>query len=233
MSSPQPILDWRPGHDPRSRDFPFRSLVAQPVAPRVRRWKPGVVLDQGAEGACVGFGWTGELLASPRRAESKVTAARGNRFALDVYRRAQIIDQWPGEDYSGTSVLAGAKVMQERGFISSYRWCFGIGDVRDALILEGPVVIGVPWFESMYTTIGDAEVSVEGDQVGGHCILLTGYHPAHPRYDGREMYRWRNSWGPDYGDGGTAWIDAADLAALLADGGEACVPIGRRGFAIP
>jgi len=229
----RPILDWRSQHDPKSREFPMRALIRTTVTPRPRHWKAGAVLDQGSEGACVGFGWTGELLASPRRAPAKVGRERGSAFALDVYRRAQQIDEWPGEGYSGTSVLAGAKVIQERGFIDSYRWCFGLSDVRDAIIVEGPVVLGIPWYESMYDTDAGYEVIVDGEQVGGHCILATGYHPEHPEFDGREMYRLRNSWGPTWGHEGNGWIDAGDLSDLLADGGEACVPIGRREFSIP
>lgn len=225
---PLPILDWKSHHDPQSRAYPVRAIVGEAVAPRRRLWKPGIVLDQGSEGACVGFGWTGELLASPRRSETKVSAAQGNAYALGIYHRAQVLDDWPGENYSGTSVLAGAKAVMEKGLIESYRWAFGINDVRDALIKEGPVVIGIPWYESMYETTADYEVLVDGDMVGGHCILLTGYDPAHPEFDGREMYRWRNSWGSSYGHHGNAWIDAGDLADLLADDGEACVPMGRR-----
>jgi hypothetical protein len=227
-SRPLPILDWKSSHDPRSRAFPIRALLGSHVEPRRRKWKPGTILDQGSEGACVGFGWTGELLASPRRSETRVTAASGNLFALDLYHRAQVLDEWPGEAYSGTSVLAGAKALMEKGLIESYRWCFGIDDVRAAIITEGPVVIGIPWYESMYETEMNGEVVVDGDQVGGHCILVTGYDPSHPDFEGREMYRWRNSWGSAYGINGSGWIDAGDLRDLLADAGEACVPLGRR-----
>jgi hypothetical protein len=150
-------------------------------------------------------------------------------MALSVYRRAKRVDQWPGEAYSGTSVLAGAKVMARDGLISSYRWCFGPDDLRDSVVAEGPVVLGVPWYEGMYSAPADGLVSVSGARVGGHCILLTGYDPALRVGDTEvEGFRWRNSWGASYGDGGSAWISAAVLDALLADGGEACVPIGRR-----
>lgn len=227
-----PILDWKPQHDAKSRAYPIRALIGEHVDTRPRRWKPGTVLDQGSEGACVGFGWTGGLMAAPRRPETHIAASLGNLFALDLYGRAKVLDDWPGEDYSGTSVLAGAKAAQETGKIDSYRWCFGIDDVRDALIAEGPVVIGIPWYESMYETSADYEVLVDGDMVGGHCLLVTGYHPEHPDYDGREMYRWRNSWGRSYGEHGTAWIDAGDLRDLLADNGEAALPIGSRSFSL-
>ena len=85
-----PILDWKSRHDPLSREYPIRSLIGEHVDKRTRLWRPGVTLNQGAEGACVGFGWTGELLASPRRSTVTLTAAKGNRWALGLYNRAAL-----------------------------------------------------------------------------------------------------------------------------------------------
>jgi hypothetical protein len=63
-------------------------------------------LDQGKEGACVGFAWSHELAAYPVRVEVDDEFARSK-----IYAEAQKIDEWPGEAYHGTSVLAGAKVV--------------------------------------------------------------------------------------------------------------------------
>jgi C1A family cysteine protease len=41
------------------------------------------------------------------------------------------------------------------------------------------------------------------------------------------VFRWRNSWGPDYGTNGNGWIRYEDLRDLLADDGEACIPLQR------
>lgn len=225
-----PVLDWKPQHDPRSLDYPVRTLIGpeRVVTERRRTWKAGPVLDQGSEGACVGFGWTGAMLAAPRRLSEPVSATQGAVYALAAYGLAKVLDAFPGEDYSGTSVLAGAQAMQQWGLITSYRWCFGVDDVRDALITEGPVVIGIPWYESMYGTDEHGEVVVDGDMVGGHCIVLTGFDPSHDGFGGRAMFRWRNSWGKVYGNDGNAWIGLDALGALLDDDGEACVPSGPR-----
>jgi hypothetical protein len=223
-----PRLGWIAQHDPRSRNFPVR-LGA--VEKRPRRWATGSVLDQGREGSCVGHGWVGELLASPRPAA--VTPSRGHELAVEVYREAQFIDEWEGENYEGTSVLAGAKVVKGRGFMGEYRWAFSVNDVRDAVIAEGPVVIGIPWHESMYSTRPSGLVEVDGSVVGGHCLLITGYHPAmrikgedwHARF---EVFRWRNSWGSGYGLNGDGFIRLEDLRDLLADWGESAVPTQRK-----
>lgn len=226
------VLDWKPNHDPRSRGYGIRRLIGEQVTvEKVRRlWHAGPVLDQGAEGACVGFGWTGELLARPRT-QVGVSTLLANAHAIRLYNRAKQIDEWAGENYSGTSVIAGAKAVEETRMMEGYNWCFGLDDVRDALITSGPVVLGINWYESMYETDENGVVVVDGPLVGGHCLLLTGYDPAWPDPEDdqktHEMYRWRNSWGKSYGLGGNGWISAFDLAALLAQQGEACVA-GKR-----
>ena len=223
------ILDWRSRHDPESRKYGIRPLLQQRNVNRVAKfWEEGIVLDQGSEGACVGFAWTGELLAEPESPKKQPSFSYANSLARSFYHEAKKIDQWPGENYEGTSVLAGAKIMQRMGFIGEYRWCFGIDDVRGAIISEGPVVIGIPWFDGMYDTLPGGLVKLGGKSTGGHAILLTGYSPR-MRFGDRsyEVFRWRNSWGDDYGIGGSGFIQAKDLEKLLSQGGEACVPMQR------
>jgi hypothetical protein len=222
-------LDWRPSFDERSKSYGIRSLIGPtPDRRESKFWQEGTVLDQGSEGACVGFGWLGELLAEPESPEEQPSQEFGNRLAQLFYKKAQKVDEWPGEEYSGTSVLAGAKIMKEYGYISEYRWCFSIDDIIDAVVLGGPVVIGIPWYSSMYQTNSVGLTGVRGDSVGGHCIVLTGYHPA--KLFGRqslEVFRWRNSWGASYGLDGSGYIRVSDLRKLFEEGGEACIPIVR------
>lgn len=61
--------------------------------------------NQGNEGACVAF------------AISRMQSLHNRqRYApWDLYREAQRIDEWPGEDYSGTSLRAGFDVAREQG----------------------------------------------------------------------------------------------------------------------
>lgn len=211
-------LDWHPAHDQRSRDYPVRAAAR---VPQRKQWSPGAVLDQGREGACVGFGWTAEALASPVRVNFdrvKATPLRDpQRIASYVYKQAQAMDEWPGEDYEGTSVNAGAKIMRNLGLVKEYRWAFGV-DQMIAALQKGPVVIGIPWYESMYEA-PNGKVVIGGQNVGGHCLLVTGYDTR----SGTPVYTWRNSWGLDYGTGGSAEISHNDLGFLLRQNGEACV----------
>jgi hypothetical protein len=223
------IFDWVSEHDSKSRKYAIRSILKQrDVTKKQTLWQEGIVLDQGSEGACVGFAWTGELLAEPEAPRAQPSFDYANSLAISFYNEAKTIDEWPGEDYEGTSVLAGAKIMQKAGFIGEYRWCFGLNDVRDAVISEGPVVIGIPWFNGMYDTLPGGLVKVSGQPTGGHAILVTGYHP-NKRFGNQshEVFRWRNSWGTDYGVNGSGWIKFKDLEKLLSQNGEACVPMQR------
>lgn len=191
-------------------------------------WQEGIVLDQGEEGACVGFGWTAELLAEPFTPNPQPPLDVAQKTAQKYYKLAQKADEWPGENYSGTSVLAGARIMKQYGFIGEYRWCFSVEDIRDAIIFEGPVVLGIPWYEEMYQTLDNGLVKVGGKKVGGHCILLTGYDPSMQIGDHKyEVFRWRNSWGKDYGLNGSGFIRIEDLRDLIDRSGEACVPMQR------
>lgn len=203
---PDRVFDWKPRHDPRSLNYPIRGEVDVDVSSR--QWAPGPVLDQGSEGACVGFGWSGELACEP------VRIVVSNASAFELYREAKTLDHWPGQGYEGTSVLAGAKALMRRGQLVKYRWAFGVEDVRVAVLGHGPVVLGIPWYSGMYDAPGGI-LNASGDYVGGHCILVTGYRPG--------WFRLRNSWGADWGLNGSADIKYEDLDFLLDQDGEACV----------
>ena len=225
------ILDWRPQFDERSKNYPIRAFFPAVQHKTFTLWKHGEILDQGSEGACVGFGWTAEALAGPVHIDlEEVPAPRApsepNGFAYYVYREAQKIDQWPGTDYEGTSVIAGAKVMSRYGVIHQYRWAFGIHDVVGALMSQGPVVLGINWYNGMYTA-PNGRLTVSGNKVGGHAILAIGYNPSSQIFEGQETVILQNSWGKSWGIDGIAEITVDDLAKLLKEGGEACVPLVR------
>jgi hypothetical protein len=218
-------LDWVPRFDERSRDYGIRSAVA-PTRIRSKRWTPGPILDQGSEGACVGFAATAEALATPVLV-TKIPR-EPDAFAHGVYRNAQRIDQWEGENYEGTSVLAGMKVMRNLGLIREYRWAFGVNDVVIGLINSGPVVLGTYWYDGMY----EAPFGVlhpEGAVVGGHAYLLTAYNHSstNPLLIGQRTVTVQNSWGRGWGQGGLAEMTLEDLGTLLDNDGEAAVPFRR------
>jgi hypothetical protein len=235
-------FDWVPRFDERSRGYSIRSLVPSgTVRRRNKIWKLGPILDQASEGACVGFGWTAEALANPIGVNLEnmlVEVPRGpDGFARHVYRAAQKIDEWEGEAYEGTSVLAGAKVMNQLHLLRSYHWAFDIEAVADAVIARGPVVIGIPWYSGMYEAPGGI-LTPRGYLVGGHCLVVVGYVKAGGKVftpkgnllqnnTDEDTLVLQNSWGSDWGIDGLALIRKTDLKNLLADHGEACIPTSR------
>ncbi len=207
-------LDRVPQPDARNASYPIRALLKR--EPRSYTWPLASWLDQGREGACVGFAWAHELVAAP------VKVPQDDASARLIYRQAQKIDQWPGEDYEGTSVLAGAKVLHGMGLVPEYRWAFTAQDVIDTVGAYGPVVLGVNWYEQMFDTTSDGFVRVGGRVVGGHALLCLGvslplgYVVLH------------NSWGRDWGVNGRARLTFADLDRLMREDGDACVPVSRK-----
>lgn len=211
-------FDYYPRLDPRNNQYLVRDAprAATPNWERSVWWTGGAVLDQGREGACVGFGCSGEYGASPVR--GKIS----DELGMTIYRRAKEIDEWEGVDYDGTSVRAGMLVGREHGWWPGFRWGKNVAEILQGLQNWGPVVVGVEWREGMYDTDENGLVEVSGDVVGGHCLVITGYSR---NYGGKgRRFRWRNSWNLGYGKRGNGYISPDDLDAVcFGSGGEAAV----------
>jgi hypothetical protein len=221
-------FDWRANHDPRSKGFAIRDELGDSDL-RSHSWRPGPILDQGNDGACVGFSWTGEALASPVRVNiNSMRAERGlpvlpspYEFAMERYHRAQVLDEYPGEDYEGSSVNGGAKAMREVSLLLEYKWCFGVRDVALAIGWRGPVVLGINWYESMFTPDLNGFVTPLGKVAGGHAILCSGFDLK------TDSFTLTNSWGGGWGVYGQVKISWDSLDKLLQEDGEACLPTRR------
>lgn len=205
-----------PEFDGRSRNYPIRSLLGAPRPPVTAIWDCDQVLDQGQEGACVGFSWSHDLIAAPEEVPNI-----DNTFARQIYHRAQQLDEWPGEDYEGTSVLAGAKATTESGWLIEYRWAFSLEDILETLSYHGPVIFGVNWYSGMVNPDGQNVIHPTGSIVGGHAIMGRGLIVE------TEQVILHNSWGSDWGVNGTCRISWGDLWRLMSEDGECCVPVVR------
>jgi hypothetical protein len=75
--------------------------------------------NQGSTSECVAYSWVHWLEDGPfYQASAPHPILQPN----PIYTAAQKIDEWPGENYNGTSIRAGAKVLQSLGFIQNYFW---------------------------------------------------------------------------------------------------------------
>lgn len=207
-----------PVFDEKSKQYSIRKVTNKTKLKTTHWCYYGDVLNQGDLSACVGFSWTHWLSTDPYPV-SPVFVEDG----IKIYRRAQELDEIPGENYQGTSVLAGAKAMLENfnGVFTSYHWAFNLNDLLIALSNVGPVVLGINWHTGMYDPTSQGFIYPTGSIVGGHAILAVGLNLEN------KAVKLLNSWGPDWGMGGTAWIRFSDLEKLLKTNGEACVPTGK------
>lgn len=206
--------------DERSRGYAIAPHVEdKPMVSKswpVRHW-----LDQMQTPHCVSFAWHHELMAPPKRVRFE-SDAKAEDVANARYFDMQKLDNWAGEDYDGTSVLAGAKLMRKLGFIGEYRWAFTLKEALLAVAYEGPLVIGINWHEAMYEPDAKGFLRDTGDSVGGHALLVSSVSVAYQR-----VTVW-NSWGRSWGRDGRAHLAWDAFGRLLADDGDACVPMGRR-----
>lgn len=127
-------LDARPDRlDLRDREFTPNvvSLPQQwPDDASIRRLLPrycksGLVLDQGSEGACTGFGlacvvnylrWRVTLTNGTARAKHPSVSPRM------LYHLARFYDEWPGEDYDGSSCRGALKAWHKHGVCLEDMW---------------------------------------------------------------------------------------------------------------
>ncbi len=218
-----------PISDVRDDGYPMRMAIEQ--APPAKEqptnpfpgdyyWPAWPPLDQGSHPHCVGYAWRHWLNYPP------LITTKAGPSGPEIYLAAQRIDEWPGENYAGTSVRAGAKVVQSAGHIANYYWSQSIADMMDFLRTRGTVVVGTNWYDRMSRPLPNGLIRIGGRQVGGHAYLVHGYS------SGSRLFRCVNSWGSGWGQGGGFWVTFDDMARLLAEDGEACAAIEKDAKAV-
>lgn len=220
--------------DLASLNWPVRDIltVDQYTNPRSYTWGLVERLDQGPDGACVGFGFSHELAARPG-----VVSGVTDLWALHYYWDAQRADDWAGgsypgakPSYDGTSTLAGARVGKARGYYKEYRWALSLADLVTAVGYQGPAVIGVDWTEDMLEPDDHGFIHSTGEIVGGHCVCIIGVKIIR-QADGavdplRSYFIIQNSWGRSWGTDGRCAITFVEMMTLWP-GGDFCIPVGR------
>lgn len=213
------------GRLPRKADFRDHlfSAVAPKPPPAIRRkmWSTDAPMDQGDKPQCVAFAGIAYLLAAPIR----------NTGVSDpnwLYHQCQLNDDYPGEDYDGTSVRGLFKVLKNEGYIESYWWAFDVKQIANWILTTGPVVVGTLWTESMMTPQSNGFIRIgahePSSQHAGHCYLLKGVNLDTVCPDkSKGAFRIQNSWGNQWGDGGCTLISMAEMQMLIREGGEACM----------
>lgn len=206
--------------------------------------------DQGSEGACVGFALSMMMaMLNENQARSKKTPPYVHKYnSRWLWNEAKKIDEWPEtqpDDNNGTSVRAGCDVLRDIGHqlirrrinydadltqgINTNRWARTVDEIRDAISMGIPVVLGIDWHANFDKPIPKKVGKLtehwigEGDLGmirGGHAICLYGAS------DRRKAFALKNSWGRDYP---LVWIPYSVVAELIKPSrmGEACLVTDR------
>jgi C1A family cysteine protease len=202
--------------DEGDKQYPLRALMAgvEKPEPTQRYYRIGPVLDQGNTSRCVAFSWYQRLVSAP-------VMQKNVPVPDEIYGLAKTFDEWPGEDYDGTSVRGGAKALQSLGLITEYHWSTTAEEVAHFVLTQGTVVFGTNWYSDMMLSPKGAIIAPSGRSAGGHAYLCIGYNRV------RGLFRFVNSWGVDYCDKGRFWMTGESVARLLSEDGEACAATER------
>lgn len=189
------------------------------------------ILDQGQEGACTGFGLATVVhyLCRCRKSEPDETSISPRM----LYEMAKRYDEWPGEDYEGSSARGAMKGWHKHGVCSDALWRYSLKrkDIRltperlaDAVRrpLGAYYRVNHKDLVAMHSALAEvgilyatASVHEGWDQVKRDGIIpfprnYTGGHAfAIVAYDERGFWI-QNSWGPDWGMNGFALISYDD-----------------------
>ena len=126
-------LDARPDRlDLRDREFAPKVVSLPdrwPDDAHVKRLVPlycksGLVLDQGTEGACTGFGLACVVnyLHWRRGLNGKAPPKLAPVSPRMLYHLARFYDEWPGEDYDGSSCRGALKAWHKHGVCTEKHW---------------------------------------------------------------------------------------------------------------
>lgn len=208
-----------------------------------------LILDQGQEGACTGFGLA--AVANALLSWRKVVPDSVPVSARMLYEMAKRHDEWPGEKYDGSSARGAMKGWHKHGVCSETEWPYAAKKTKsdslntkrandglrrplgayyrvnhkDLVAMHAAMAeVGV-----LYATAtvhrGWDEVAADGSipyprpATGGHAFAIVGY-------DQRGFWI-QNSWAEDWGLGGFARISYDDWLANAAD-----VWVARLGAAV-
>lgn len=176
--------------------------------------------NQGDLGSCTANAALGCLVTEPFWHKG---VAFTEDDAVELYKLETQLDdtQIPGEYPPDDTGSTGAWSMQALEKLGQIRSHVHTCNVHTALQLlnDGPISIGVTWFNSMFEPSGDAiSVDLDSGVGGGHQVCLVANNAE------KQRALVRNSWGEDWGRDGHAWLAWSDLAVLFYLGGDAVQP---------
>jgi len=171
--------------------------------------------NQGSTPQCVGYAWSHWVEDGPTEHGGTPPIVSPQT----IYTEAQKIDEWPGENYAGTSVRAGAKYLKNTNKINSYYWAYDINTLINSVFNLGPVVVGTYWYSGMFYPNSNGIIRISGGIAGGHAYVINGVDKKN------QLFRIKNSWGKNWGKQGHAYISFGDMSRLISMNGEICLAV--------
>lgn len=117
-------------YQPKLVSLPLQFPDLKSIEKHLLAYAKALVLDQGREGACTGFGLAAAV---------NYLLWKNNGYSLEglksvsprmLYHMARLYDEWPGEDYEGSSCRGAMKGWNRHGVCSEELWpyCNAAGD---------------------------------------------------------------------------------------------------------
>lgn len=216
---------------PDSRDWMYEPALIK-LPPSMGPPKGLHILDQGFEGACTGFALAGAINLLKQRGESTERVS-----ARMLYEMAKRHDEWPGEDYDGSSLRGAIKGWGNMGVCSEDKWKYRatsrgtltivraedarrntigayyrirprISDFHAALNETG-VITASARVHKGWDAPKNGKISFLKTPDGGHAFVIVGYDS--------EGFWVQNSWGPTWGNKGVALWSYEDWIQNVMD----------------
>ena len=189
----------------------------------------GPIRDQGAEGTTIGFSIAYVMQAAIKQRDDKTVTLS----ARSIFNEARKHDEWPGEDYMGSSVEGGLKAVRTMGAylesdwpyaaaqpardakpaykIASYRKLAGIADIKARLFAGQAVIAQINITRDFDKPDARGHIVVKSPlaPLGGHSVAVVGYNGK------TAEFTFANMWGANWGNKGFATIRDVDLAKIL------------------
>jgi hypothetical protein len=216
----------------------MRDWIYQPALIQLKATLPPlkdlIILNQGTEGACTGFGLAGAI--------NLLNARRNNKVSVSprmLYEMARKFDEWEGEEYSGSSCrgaikgwanmgvcdescwpykaskpgslnLAAAKNARSNTIGAYYRMTPSIADFHAALNETGTIFCSAHVHDGWSRKQAKSgEIPLHMERTGGHAFALVGYN--------KTGFWVQNSWGDKWATGGIALWKYEDWERNLVD----------------
>ena len=204
--------------DSRDKEFVF-SKVSRDIPPITEKmwWDNGWWGNQGNTPHCCAYAWTHFMEDGPV-VQDVIVNRPVPLFKPDAFFDAcKKIDGLPSTS-KGTTIRAGAKIAKEIGLISEYRWAESVNDVVEALLVFGPVIAGLMWYQDMDAP-KNGLMRATGPVNGGHAFIINGVDTV------KEQVRIKNSYGKSWGKGGYGYLPFKELEKLMKEAGLGSVVI--------